>query len=76
MANGNKRKKVVKGGTNMSNKPDYEGINFKNKDIDRISSRLRISNGTRRFLAKRTTHVPPMPSTGKVLAKRTTHVPD
>tara|TARA_R100000654_G_scaffold663_1_gene2595 strand:+ start:2946 stop:3140 length:195 start_codon:yes stop_codon:yes gene_type:complete len=37
MANGNKVKKVVKGRTKMSNKPDYEGINFKNKAIDRIS---------------------------------------
>ena len=37
MENGNKGKRVVKGGTKMSNKPDYEGINFKNKDIDRIS---------------------------------------
>lgn len=70
MENGNKGKKVVKGRTKMSNKPDYEGINFKNKDIDRISS------GTRRVLARRTTHVPPMSSTGRVLAKRTTHVPE
>ena len=37
MANGNKGKKVVKGRTKMSNKPDYEGINFKNTAIDRIS---------------------------------------
>lgn len=37
MANGNKGKKVVKGGAKMSNKPDYEGTNFKNKAIDRLS---------------------------------------
>jgi|TARA_Y100000289_G_scaffold19136_1_gene18418 hypothetical protein len=39
MANGNKGKRVVKGGTKMSNKPDYEGINFKNKDIERLIPR-------------------------------------
>ena len=32
-----KGKRVVKGGTRMSNKPDYEGTNFRNKAIDRIS---------------------------------------
>ena len=76
MANGNGKKRTAKtietGGIKKSpliNPIDYDSINFKNKDIDRISS------GTRKVLAMTTTHVP-FSSTGKkVLARTTTHVP-
>ena len=71
MENGKKGKRVVKGGTKMSNKPDYEGINFKNKAIDRMSGPQYqlMSTGPRpvkAYLSRRTKHVPQRQKMGEI----------